>query len=169
MFDSNLQLAFARKIFRLFANICQQDIENEVRALNKLCKNQYTNLVQVLDSGQVKKDGALYFIDIELRDITLDSYLYCGSISGLPDWKDIHDRGKVQAYVDSILQHIVNGLVYIHCLREVHRNLSPQTVNPNNAILILHCFFETITVFELTPEATSDYLCGKRETMLPSS
>lgn len=102
-------------------------MNNEVRALNKLCKTGHPNIVQVLAYGQLKNDGAFYFIDMELCGATLENYLKGRDIPELMAWTEIREKQELvtkNAY--NILQHIINGLVYIHSQGEVHRDLSPQ-------------------------------------------
>ena len=126
MRDINLQRTFARKLIRPFAGVSNEDIENEVRALNKLCKSNHPNIVQVLEYGQLQDDGAIYFIDMEICDATLEKYLQGGKIDDLVEWETVRQRDEVSKHAYKIMQHILNGLFYIHCLREVHRDISPH-------------------------------------------
>lgn len=94
---------------------------------------------------------------MELCVISLEQYIRAENVRELDHWKEYQKIVKaptnpsseaivvmpspVQAQVPLsaiyiILQHIVNGLLYIHCLREVHRDLSPH-----NGMLI--CFWLT--------------------------
>ncbi len=83
--------------------------------------------MQVLAYGQLKSDGAFYFIDMELCGPTLENYLKGREIPGLKPWGEIREKQElVTENSYNILQHIVNALVYIHALGEVHRDLSPQ-------------------------------------------
>jgi serine/threonine protein kinase len=130
----------------LFAAIRKEDIENEIRAITKLCKSEHPNIVQVLQYGQLQEGVAMYFIDMELCTVSLEQYIQAENVQELDQWKEyqkiakdptddsrktvrslVQDKSQVPftaTYI--ILQHIVNGLLYIHCLREVHRDLSPQ-------------------------------------------
>jgi serine/threonine protein kinase len=63
---------------------------------------------------------------MELCDVTLENYLKGENIEGLLSWETIQKDDEVHKHAYKILQHIVNGLLYIHCLREVHRDLSPH-------------------------------------------
>ena len=116
---------FARKLIRPWAGIRQADIDNEVRAINKLCKSKHPNIVQVLSYGRLKADGVFYFIDMELCEISLENYIQGETIDDLINWKTVHIRNEVHQHAYKIMQQILNGIIYIHCLNEVHRDLSP--------------------------------------------
>ena len=117
---------FARKLIRLWAGITQPEIDNEVRAINKLCKSNHPNIVQVLGYGQLKADGVFYFIDMELCETSLEKYLQGEMINGVINWNEVRIRNEVHEHAYNIMQQILNGMIYIHCLNEVHRDLSPN-------------------------------------------
>jgi len=56
-------------VVREFSGITKEDIDNEVRAITKLCKSRHSNIVHVIDHGPLKPDSAFYFIDMELCEI----------------------------------------------------------------------------------------------------
>jgi serine/threonine protein kinase len=109
------------------SNISQDDIANEARAVKKLCQSSHTNIVQVLEMGQLQADGSLYFIDMELCNFTLEKYISGSNVPQLINWGIIS-----QSFLDfakeicNIARHIIEGLIFIHGLGEVHRDLSPQ-------------------------------------------
>jgi len=107
-------------------DIKKDDVDNEVRALKKLCQNQHQNIVQVFDYGQLNPDSTIYYIDMELCDISLAKYLSGGELKDVVSWATVRGEEEVPTHAYNILQQILNGLVYIHCLDEVHRDLSPQ-------------------------------------------
>jgi len=113
-------------LIRPWAGISQPHIDNEVRAINKLCKSNHLNIVQVLGCGWLKPDGAFYFIDMELCEISLENYMQGRTINGLVDWNTVRIRNEVHEHAYKIMQQILNGLIYIHCRNEVHRDLSPN-------------------------------------------
>jgi serine/threonine protein kinase len=117
---------FARKLIRPWAGISQADIDNEVRAINKLCKTNHPNIVQVLGYGQLKADGVFYFIDMELCETSLEKYIQGETINDLINWNTVRNRNEVHEHAYIIMQQILNGMIYIHCLSEVHRDLSPN-------------------------------------------
>lgn len=104
----------------------KDEIENEVRAINKLCKSQHPNIVQVLQYGTLRKDSAFYFIDMERCDATLEKYMQGQHVEGLTNWETVEQSDTRERYVYEILQHILHGILYIHSLHEVHRDLSPH-------------------------------------------
>jgi serine/threonine protein kinase len=116
-------------LIRLFAGITQNEIENEVRAVTKLCKSGHPNIVQVFQIGQLTHDTAFYFIDMELCDFTLGSYIHCASTPHLVDWKRLRQQGASSALrmeIKNIAGQITDGLLFIHDLGEAHRDLTPQ-------------------------------------------
>src|SRR5215471_3691035 len=118
--------AFARKLIRLGGIIRQEHIDNEVRAIMKLCQSNHPNIVQVLDFGWLEVDGATYFIDMKLCEISLEKYIQGETINDLINWNTVRIRNEVHEQAYKIMQQILNGLIYIHCLNEVHRDLSPN-------------------------------------------
>jgi serine/threonine protein kinase len=99
----------------------QKDVDNEVRAVNKLCKSNHPNIVQVLELGQLRADSTSFFIDMELCSVSLDNYIYSGALApGLYVWD------TTPSQICSIFKDIIHGLVFIHEHGEVHRDLSPH-------------------------------------------
>lgn len=113
-------------MLRPWAGIRQADIDNEVRAINKLCKSKHPNIVQVLSYGRLKADGVFYFIDMELCGISLEKYIQGETMNNLINWNTVRIRNEVHEHAYKIMQQILNGMIYIHCLNEVHRDLSPS-------------------------------------------
>ena len=119
----------ARKLIRLLGNVTKRDADNEVRALKKLCQNNHTNIIQVFNYGQLNSDGAVYFIDMELCDMSLENYLQGQELEHV-SWAAIRAQEEVLSHAYNILQQILNGLIFIHSLHEVHRDLSPANGMP---------------------------------------
>jgi serine/threonine protein kinase len=71
----------------------------------------------------------LYFIDMELCDLNLETYIYGGSVSTIEE-NALHFRQlpssplKVEQ-IWGIVTDITSGLAYIHDHGEVHRDLKP--------------------------------------------
>jgi serine/threonine protein kinase len=128
MRNTETQVPFARKVSRPFAGIVTNiDLENEVRAIKRLCKTGHPNIVQVFEYGKLKEDGMFFYIDMELCETSLEGFLRGGAEVNGAKWETIcDDEVKVVDTSYTILQHIVNGLFYIHTMGEVHRDLSPH-------------------------------------------
>jgi len=112
-------------VIRPFGGVTKDDVDNEVRALKKLCQTQHPNIVQVFDYGYLNSETSLYFIDMELCNISLRSYLDGQEQKDLTTWSSIAKK-EIPTHAFKILQHILNGLAFIHCVGEVHRDLSPH-------------------------------------------
>jgi len=105
-----------------------EEIANEANKVRKLCQSSHLNIVQVLQLGQLKPDSMFHYIDMELCDFTLEKYIYGNDVPHLTNWAAIRS-GPVQSVmkeIAGIVYQIVKGLVFIHGLAEVHRDLSPQ-------------------------------------------
>ena len=109
-----------------------EDVQNEVRAVLKLCApGTHENIVVVLRHGTLF-NSPYYFFDMQLCDFNLESY-------SQRLWKHIHDestgmtsRGNISYYntrlldVWIIMRQIANGVAFIHGLDEIHRDLKPR-------------------------------------------
>jgi serine/threonine protein kinase len=128
MRNTRLEAVFARKVIRPFAGLVTNvDVDNEVRAIRRLCKTDHPNIVQVLEYGELKADATFFFIDMMLCETSLEAYLYGEVAIDGRDWKTTClDDVLALETTYTILQHIVNGLFYIHAMGEVHRDLSPH-------------------------------------------
>lgn len=118
---------FARKLIRSFGGrIAEVVFKNEVRAIERLCNGTHENIIEVFRHGRLRARHALYFIDMEWCDASLEGYIDGGqSISGLLNWLEIPMRDKTRQILDVIIKDVVNGLIYIHNRNEVHRDLTP--------------------------------------------
>jgi serine/threonine protein kinase len=98
-------------------------VQNEIRAIRKLCNGTHENLVTVLNVGEFP-DKTFAFIDMELCDLTLHD-LNQGHWS--PRAVDTRTPElALPSELWSIMKQIANGLAFIHSNNEVHRDLKPQ-------------------------------------------
>ena len=67
--------SFARKLVRPLGDLTEKDVQNELRAIKKLCEdNSHLNLVFVFGHGQffdAKSQLSWFYIDMELCDFDL--------------------------------------------------------------------------------------------------
>ena len=128
---------FARKLIRPFGTVTNEDVENEIRAIEKLCTNNgHVNIIKVLRHGWLDT-SPYYFIDMELCQMNLEQYISgrfgpaMASTQTSIDGRDMErnaDGSKFSILWD-ILNQITEGLHFIHNLNEVHRDLKPRNGN----------------------------------------
>jgi serine/threonine protein kinase len=124
---------FARKLIRPFATLTKQDVENEARAITKLCVQGHENIVKVYGHEHLKGSG-YYAIDMEYCDLTLADYirgnqeLVVRTYELLDAEGDLISDEKLLKWHDlvQIMKDIVKGLNFIHSNREIHRDLKPR-------------------------------------------
>lgn len=64
---------------------------------------------------------------MELCDANLDDYVKGKRlVPGILDWPNASNEERVQYLVAGIMDPILDGLVFIHSRKEVHRDISPQ-------------------------------------------
>jgi serine/threonine protein kinase len=103
------------------------DIENEIRAIKKLCvEKSHDHIVVVHDLGCMGPNSVVYYVDMELCAMNLEQYIQ-GSlqIPDLLDWRLPVDADGVQDII-SLFEQIMSGVAFIHAEDEVHRDLNPQ-------------------------------------------
>lgn len=129
---------YARKLIRSFANVKSNRVENEARAIAKLCVHQHKNIIHVFVHGKVP-GFPYYFIDMELCDIDLASYLDDKLKSEVPAFRGVRSIvSDMRIDVWEVLNDITEGLIFIHRLKEIHRDLKPRngTSYPSTRFLI---------------------------------
>ena len=144
--QSNCQF-LARKLVTL-TPFLNRSLNNEIRALQKLCvDNKHENLVSVYDYD-VHTTGLYYKIDMEVCAVTLKDFIndpksvpravrkcchHCGNNSDL----DSHSLRL------EIMIQVSSGVTFIHQHNEVHRDLKPS----NSTFLISTLYLTLSTVF----------------------
>lgn len=121
--DNTEYQSFARKLVR---TTLKGNLDNEVRAINKLCKTSHPHIVQVLRHGFLKVDRTFYFFDMELCHANLAKYIKGDATDGLENWCILRKQMDFAFHVFDILEQIVDGLIFIHGHQEVHRDLHPE-------------------------------------------
>lgn len=132
---------FARKLTRVgHFGVKDEDVENEARVLKSLYrKGQHDNLIQVLQHGWLESAGKIYFIDMELADLSLHDYIrYVFSSQLLPSnirvgnefdpvfsQRDCSELERIHT-TWAISRHIAEGLDFMHKGGHVHRDLKPH-------------------------------------------
>ena len=120
---------FARKLIRPFGEVKLTDIQNEIRAVEKLCKSgTHKNIVAVLNHG--KLPPWFYFLDMELCDLNLESYINRRWTPALQKRIQYFTSELPSSMRTAQLWHIMEdmtcGVAFIHQHKEVHRDLKPR-------------------------------------------
>lgn len=109
--------------------IPKDEIEQEIKALKKLCRTGHRNLVSVLSLGELP-NSYLFFIDMELCQLSLQDYLYDPSTSKTdqPVPRFITDAPPPfrAQQIWQIIYDIANGVHFIHTSKMVHRDIKPS-------------------------------------------
>jgi serine/threonine protein kinase len=114
---------FARKLIRPFGGVTDEDIRNELRALDKLCTHHVDNIVRLLRHDFLPQ-SVFYYIDMELCSFNLEDYIQGGWPNGFG--VKSHFASRAILVIWEILGDIAKGLAFIHSLKEVHRDLKPR-------------------------------------------
>ena len=109
-------------------NITEKDIEQEARAVDKLCRTTHENIIKIYQHGRFSPESPNYYFDMELCDVTLEEYIYGRKtgVRGLVDWETARKEGQHEFLIIAIMQELLSGLAYIHEQDEVHRDMTPQ-------------------------------------------
>lgn len=125
-------------MIREIGGVTKEHIQNEARAIAKLCEGTHRNIVMVYGSGPVPRSSC-YFIDMELCDVDLEAYLEWASSPPNAEqnfpWFTTEVASRAHAVETlSILADITNGLSFIHGEKEIHRDLKPHN---GESVLVL--------------------------------
>ena len=120
---------FARKIIRVFGDVEEEDIQNEVRAVAKLCKpDTHKNIVSVFRYGSFS--DSYYFLDMELCDLNLECWIERKWNKEIE--KELHyltgdfpSRMRIGQVWD-VMEDVTRALAFIHSKKEIHRDLKPR-------------------------------------------
>ena len=120
------------------------DIQNEIRAIQKVCSEQGThqNIVKVLKHGNIRS-GEYIYIDMELCAINLENYIPILWKPSKEERAKMRQTGVTRIYaldlrmryVWVVMMQIANGITFIHRQSEVHRDLKPQNGVPSKDIV----------------------------------
>lgn len=114
---------------KAFGDVRPEDIQNEIRAVDKLCKSStHPNIVPVLKHGHMHPH--YYFMDMELCDLNLESYMHQKWTAALEE-KTPYFTNDLPLWMKTrqvwgIMEDIIRGVAFIHLNKEVHRDLKPQ-------------------------------------------
>jgi len=77
--------------------------------------------------GQGNFEDSFYYIDMELCDLNLETYLYHEQLA-----EEILLPISNVSQLWSIMQDITNGVAFIHGHKETHRDLKPRNSTPRS-------------------------------------
>ena len=119
---------------RAGGSVTLQDIENEVRAVSKVCMEEpHKNVIAVFRHGTLLESH--YFIDMELCSKNLETYIKMDRFSR--KWNDARTLEVLE-----ITRDIASGISYIHEHDLVHRDIKPRNSNFRiNGLLVTYSPF----------------------------
>jgi len=123
---NNSAISHVRLIDSGAAGEVHEDIQNEVHAVLKLCRpGSPKSIVAVLGHGNIPP--SYYFIDMELCDINLESYIQCAETrKRLPPLSDSSLQWTKMVQLWDLMEDIASGIAFIHSEKEIHRDLKPR-------------------------------------------
>jgi serine/threonine protein kinase len=116
--------SFARKLLHLMS-LDVADVQNEIRAITKLCDGSHANIIKILRHGELP-DSSHAFIDMELCDFNLEDFVKSMLCVARARASSQSSRQQRALEMWDIMHQIADGLTFIHEKGEVHRDLKPQ-------------------------------------------
>lgn len=123
---------FARKLVRPSWRFTLEEVQNEARAVAKLCKpGSHDNIVSVLRQGLLPK-SSYHFLDMELCDFSLETYIHRQwtpiMADKIPYFTTIDEQEPATKFsqILNIMRDITSGVAFIHLQKEIHRDLKPR-------------------------------------------
>jgi serine/threonine protein kinase len=105
------------------------DIEQEKRAILKLCNQGHKHIVRVLRLGPLAQ-SEFFFIDMEFCSLTLEEYLYPHDSSQTHESAPRYIKNAPVPFralqVWQVMHHIACGLQFMHNNKMIHRDLKPS-------------------------------------------
>lgn len=140
---------FARNLLQPGRELTLKEIQNEIRAVEKVClaENPHPNIVKVLRHGTFPMTRHIC-LDLELCEFTLECYIK--ERLWKPTSEEIADAAGEQGgpklelltrtrYIWAIMFQVASGLEFIHGLKEVHRDLKPRNGNSHDKVALIVC------------------------------
>jgi serine/threonine protein kinase len=126
---------FARKLLRPSGSYTMKDVENEVRAVAKLCSpGTHKNIVLVLRTGKLPH-MPFYYIDMELCDLNLERFIkrewratMTERFQNSESMVDVEQLLPIVRLLQlrDIMRAVSGGVAFIHAKHEIHRDLKPR-------------------------------------------
>ena len=137
---THTEKAFARKLLHI-PGADRKEIDREVRAITKLCgKGTHKNILSVLKFGELP-NSAYYFIDMELCDLNLDTYIHRTDTpnpsESIPYFIRDASADLKASQIWNIMREITAGIEFIHGQNMVHRDVKPANGNSPPDLLSL--------------------------------
>jgi serine/threonine protein kinase len=121
-------------------NITDDDIDKEVDVIAQICTTRHGNIVQIPRHDWFSS-GSIYFIDMELCALNLHDYIYRtqeytrrASVLSNNHTFVIEDASTHLKLINiwTIMDHVAQGLQFIHEKNYIHRDLKPLNSKLNS-------------------------------------
>src|SRR5579862_6677092 len=98
-------------------------MDNERRAITKLCQNQHENLIHVLNIEETPAalDPFPMIVDMEFCVYDLEEF----NRTGWLPFATFPEDSKAKS-IWGIMSQVASGVAFIHEHKEIHRDLKPQ-------------------------------------------